>query len=129
MCKRRALILCMLPALVFSAAVVILRFPSRAPGRVDISARPAAKEDILSGNDGEQAALELLPGEKLDINTATSQELMRLPGIGEVLSRAIVDYREKNGAFSCIEDIMNVSGIGEGRFSAIEEYICVRGES
>ena len=65
----------------------------------------------------------------VNINTASAEELMRLPGIGEVLSRAIVDYREKNGAFSCIEDIMNVSGIGEGRFSAIEEYICVRGES
>lgn len=129
MSKRRTLLLCLLPVLVFSAAVLILRFPFGTPGGVDISARPAATEDILTGNDGEQAALELLPGEKLDINTATSQELMKLPGIGEVLSQAIVDYRQKNGAFSCIEDIMKVSGIGQGRFSAIEDYICVRGES
>ncbi len=129
MSKRRTLILCLLPALVFSAAILLLRFPVRNPGRVDISARFAVEEDILTGGDGESPALELLPGEKLDINTSTAQELMKLPGIGEVLSQAIVDYRQKNGDFSCIEDIMNVDGIGEGRFSAIEEYICVRGAS
>ena len=92
--------------------------------------RRAAEGTVTVETDRTVPQEALLPDlSPLDINTATSQELMRLPGIGEVLSRAIVDYREKNGAFSCIEDIMNVSGIGEGRFSAIEEYICVRGES
>ena len=62
----------------------------------------------------------------LNINTATAEELMKLPGIGETLSRAIVAYREENGAFSSVEDIMEVDGIGEGRFAAIEEYICVK---
>ena len=48
-----------------------------------------------------------------------------LPGIGQTLSQAIVAYREENGVFSSVEDIMKVDGIGEGRFAAIEEYICV----
>ena len=81
----------------------------------------------LTGGDGEQTALELLPNEKLNINTATAEELTKLPGIGPALSQAIVEYREENGNFSSIEDIMKVSGIGEGRFSAIEEYIYVEG--
>ena len=53
--------------------------------------------------------------------------MTKLPGIGPALSQAIVEYREENGNFSSIEDIMKVSGIGEGRFSAIEEYIYVEG--
>ena len=127
MSRKRALILSLSAVLVFSAAVLLLRFPWRVWKSVEISARAASEEATLTGGDGEQAALELLPNEKLNINTATAEELTKLPGIGAVLSQAIVEYREKNGNFSSIEDIMKVSGIGEGRFSAIEEYIYVEG--
>ena len=125
--RRRTFILCLLPALIFTAAVFLLRFPGPARRHVDISARSVPEEKILTGGDGEQTALELLPREKLNINTATAGELMKLPGIGEALSRAIVAYREENGNFSCIEDIMKVKGIGESRFAAIKEYICAEG--
>lgn len=124
MSKRRAVLLCLLPALLFSAAMLVLRAPWPARGAEEIPARRAAQEELLTGRDGKQTALELLPGETLDINTATAEELTKLPGIGEALSQAIVEYREKNGYFSCIEDIMKVNGIGEGRFAAIKEYIC-----
>ena len=73
----------------------------------------AIKEDILSGNDGEQAALELLPGEKLDINTATSQELMRLPGIGQAKAEAILADRAANGPYAAPEDLTRVKGISQ----------------
>lgn len=125
MSKRRALILSLLAAFVFSAGVLLLRFPWPAGGTAKISAKAVPETAILTGGDGEQPALELLPGEKLNINTATAEELMMLPGIGQTLSQAIVAYREENGVFSSVEDIMKVDGIGEGRFSAIEEYICV----
>ena len=49
----------------------------------------------------------------ININTATVEELTALTGIGEVKAKAIVEYRKENGRFSCIEDITNVSGIGE----------------
>lgn len=125
MSKRRALILSLLAAFVFSAGVLLLRFPRPAGDTAKISAKAVPEAAILTGGDGEQPALELLPGEKLNINTATAEELMMLPGIGQTLSQAIVAYREENGVFSSVEDIMKVDGIGEGRFAAIEEYICV----
>ena len=61
----------------------------------------------------------------IDINSAGRNELMSLEGIGEVLADAIIGYREQNGGFSNIEEIMNVSGIGEGIFAAISERIYV----
>ena len=125
MSKRRALILSLLAAFVFSVGVLLLRFPRPAGDTAKISAKAVPEAAILTGGDGEQPALELLPGEKLNINTATAEELMMLPGIGQTLSQAIVAYREENGVFSSVEDIMKVDGIGEGRFAAIEEYICV----
>ena len=62
---------------------------------------------------------------RININTATAQQLQMLSGIGEVIAQRIVDYRETNGAFATIEDIMNVSGIGEKKFEQIKEYIKV----
>lgn len=73
----------------------------------------------LSGSPGSQA------GGKININTATAAELETLPGIGPVLGQRIVDYRKANGPFAAIEDIKNVSGIGEATFEEIKELIFV----
>jgi len=64
-------------------------------------------------------------GGKININTATAAELEALPGIGPVLAQRIVDYRKANGPFAAIEDIKNVSGIGEGIFEEIKELVFV----
>lgn len=61
----------------------------------------------------------------LNLNTATAEELTDLPGIGEKLAERIVAYRTAHGAFASIEEVMAVSGIGEGKFSAIRERITV----
>ena len=59
----------------------------------------------------------------VNINTATVSELCNLPGIGEAKAKQIVAYREANGDFSSIEDIKNVSGIGDGIFNQINSLI------
>lgn len=60
----------------------------------------------------------------VNINTATKEELMQLSGIGESRALSIIAYREKNGEFSEITDIMKVAGIKEAAFDKIKDYIC-----
>lgn len=61
----------------------------------------------------------------ININTATQAELESLPGIGVVKAKAIIDYRTQNGYFIAIEDLLNVSGIGESTFGALKDLISV----
>lgn len=61
----------------------------------------------------------------VNINTAGVDELMKLDGIGEVTANSIIYYRERNGGFRNIEEIMNVYGIGEAKFGNIRDYIYV----
>ena len=59
----------------------------------------------------------------VSINTATKEELMTLSGVGESKAEAIISYREENGLFEKLEDIMNVSGIGQAAYSKIKDNI------
>ena len=63
---------------------------------------------------------------KLDINTASVSDLMNLPGIGKSKAEAIVAYRETEGIFSRIEDLMKIPGIKEGVFIQLKEHIKVK---
>lgn len=61
--------------------------------------------------------------ELLDLNTATEEQLMTLPGIGPVLAQRIVVFREANGPFISVEQLTDVEGVGEKKLDAIREYL------
>lgn len=61
----------------------------------------------------------------VNINTATMEELMTLPGIGESKAKAIINYRTTNGPFKSIEEIMNVNGIKDAMFDKIKDFITI----
>ncbi|MCR5624205.1 MAG: helix-hairpin-helix domain-containing protein [Lachnospiraceae bacterium] len=63
--------------------------------------------------------------DKININTADKAELTNIPGIGDAKADAIISYRDTNGKFNTIEDIMNITGIKDGVFNSIKDYICV----
>lgn len=70
------------------------------------------------------SALEEKP-RKINLNTATKEELMTLRGIGEARAEDILRYREEHGTFETIEEIMEISGIKDAAFQKIKEYITV----
>lgn len=67
----------------------------------------------------------LLPGERIDLNTAPVADLERLPGIGAVKAQAIADWREEHGAFQHPRELMEVYGIGEKTYESLKAYITV----
>lgn len=73
--------------------------------------------------DGQLA--EQVEAEKVNLNTATKEQLMTLSGIGEAKAVAIIAYREEKGKFQKTEDLMNIPGIKEGVFDKIKSQICV----
>lgn len=88
------------------------------------AAEPAESEVRPSSPASQTPAADAAVG-KLNLNTATEAQLESLPGIGPARAAKIVAYRTKHGKFASIRDIMKVSGIKEGIFAEIEDYITV----
>ena len=63
--------------------------------------------------------------EMVNLNTANVEKLSRLPGLGEVLAERIIAYREMNGTFATVEELLRVEGFGEGKLDAIRNEIYV----
>ena len=61
----------------------------------------------------------------VNLNTATAEQLATIPGVGPRMAERIIDYRQKNGGFKKIEDLMNVSGVGEKSFLKMKPLITV----
>ena len=59
----------------------------------------------------------------IDLNRATARELVQLPGVGEVIAKRIIDFREEHGPFKRVEDLTKVKGIGEKSLEKIRPYI------
>jgi competence protein ComEA len=61
----------------------------------------------------------------VNLNTATAEQLATIPGVGAKTAERIIEYRQKNGAFKKVEDLMNVSGVGEKSFLKMKPLITV----
>ena len=84
-------------------------------------AKEALKEEQSSGKVSSASQRE----DTVNINTASKEELVALPGIGESRAAAIIAYREEKGSFTSIEEVKNVAGIGDGIFNRIKDLITV----
>jgi len=69
------------------------------------------------------------PDQKININTAQSDELQKLPRVGPAIAQRILDYRKENGNFKRIEDLLKVRGIGEKVFGQLKDLITVGAEA
>ncbi len=95
-------------------------------GSTQASASGSASGESASGSSGSAADTGGTASTgKVNINTATVEQLTTLKGVGESTAQKIIDYRQQNGSFKTIEDIKNVSGIGDKKYAAIKDSITV----
>lgn len=88
---------------------------AQAPRTSDAKASPAGR-------------VRATPATPVNINAATAAQLQTLPGVGASTAQRILDYRQKNGGFKKIEEIMNVRGVGEKSFLKLKPLIVISGE-
>jgi len=88
-----------------------------------LAGQPQSKPQPAASPAGSKAA----PASVININTATAAELDALPGIGAKTAARIVEYRQKNGPFKKVEELMNVRGVGEKNFLKLKSQISVGG--
>lgn len=116
--------------LVLALAGAVGRFladPSVPPGAVGVrlgrDARPEATADVTA--ESARAGRPLAPGERIDLDRASASELVRLPGVGTILARRIVQDREERGPFGTLEVLGRVRGVGPTLLGRIRPHIAV----
>ena len=118
--------LSLIALLAFAGAAWFVVAPEPSPGVEIVRPTPGMSTTASLG----ESRAEAPPGSEaplsVNLNTASVQELMALPGIGETLAGRIATYREENGPFLRADQIMAISGIGPGTYEKLRSYIRVR---
>ena len=112
--------------LLFTGGWFLAQQNTAAPYEVTTTQRLQEEQEAdCSATAEESRPHSLLEGEVIDLNAAAVYELQRLPGVGEKRAQAIVAYREEHGPFRSVEDLTQVSGIGEGILAGLRDYVTV----
>ena len=104
----------------------LARTSSPEPYRVNTAQRPVTEEEVSpeGAESGEESRPDsLLPGERIDVNTADVYDLQRLPGIGEKRALDIIAWREEHGSFRMVDELTEIPGIGPGILENLRPYV------
>ncbi|MGV9778426.1 helix-hairpin-helix domain-containing protein [Streptosporangium sp. NPDC003464] len=99
-----------------------------AAGPLNLARKLVDGEQIVVGASGPAVAAPALADPAaavLDLNAATQQQLEQLPGVGEVLARRIAEYRDSHGGFRTVEQLRDVSGIGDRKYAELKDKVHV----
>ena len=110
--------------LIYTAITQATSYPDKVVYVVstEVSDQPTPSTVNLNASESQTASV---PDAPININTASLEELMTLPGIGEVRAAAIIEYRETYGDFISLRELMEVSGIGEKIFENVKDLITI----
>ncbi len=116
--------LSLIALLAFAGAVWLMVAPEPSPGIEIIAPAPTPDAALVSGSAAPAEDSSVQDGDALSVNlnSASASELTALPGIGETLAARIVAWREENGPFDRIDQVMAVSGIGPATYERIRPY-------
>jgi competence protein ComEA len=93
-------------------------------GSVNLAAPLADGQHLVLSSTVEEPGVDVNDG-RVRVNSAGAEDLQRLPGVGPVLAQRIVEHRDRYGPFAVVEDLLDVSGIGEGKLAAMREAVLV----
>ena len=116
--KPEKIFLVILSILLLVGATVLYIKESRPRPEITII-KEGIKEELTLGEVEER----LKESRRVNVNTATAKEIQSIPGIGEVLSLRIIEYRDSRGGFESEADLLSVEGLGKKKLESIKEYI------
>ena len=127
--EQRALLLLLALAVAGQGVRHVLTRPGEPPGQVQLAATLPPGSPLAQRDSAERQARPLGPGEQIDVDRASAQELARLPKVGPRLAKVILANREAQGPFGGLDGLDRVAGIGPGLLKLIAPHVVFSGAS